>query len=186
MPVCVIGRLLIAIHAQTRSRSVQHAVVLNFPNQPAYRKHAVGEFFSIWKIPPNQPAFGKHAVGDFFSAWRFSPNQPAFTKFAVIGKILGILSWELCIRETESVHMNKIVKAGYTSLCNKLQEQGNLRTKRRSVMAGKNYQSDEQKNKQTNYTGSNQTNKETASNSKMKNSQKNSQKNSSSNSTDCY
>ena len=82
--------------------------------------------------------------------------------------------------------MNKIVKAGYTSLCNKLQGQGNLRTKRRSVMAGKNYQSDEQKNKQTNYTGSNQTNKETASNSKMKNSQKNSQKNNSSNSTDCY
>ena len=58
--------------------------------------------------------------------------------------------------------------------------------KRRSVMAGKNYQSDEQKNKQTNYTGSNQSNKETASNSKMKNSQKNSQKNNSSNSTDCY
>lgn len=82
--------------------------------------------------------------------------------------------------------MNKIVKAGYTSLCNKLQGQGNLRTKRRSVMAGKNYQSDEQKNKQTNYTGSNQSNKETASNSKMKNSQKNSQKNNSSNSTDCY
>ena len=39
-------------------------------------------------------------------------------------------------------------------------------------MAEKNYQSNEQKNKQTNYTGSNQTNKETASNSKMKNSQK--------------
>lgn len=37
-------------------------------------------------------------------------------------------------------------------------------------MAEKNYQSNEQKNKQTNYTGSNQTNKETASNSKMKNS----------------
>ena len=34
-------------------------------------------------------------------------------------------------------------------------------------MAEKNYQSNEQKNKQTNYTGSNQTNKETASNSKI-------------------
>ena len=130
MPVCVIGRLRIAIHAQTRFRSVPHAVVLNFPNQLAVRKHAVGDFFSIWRFFPNQPAFGKLAVGDFCLIWRFSPNQPAFGKLAVIGKILRISSWELCIRETESVHMNKIVKAGYTSLCNKLQGQGKLANKK--------------------------------------------------------
>ena len=79
-PVFVIG---IAIRAQTRFRSVPHAMVLNFPNQPAVRKHAVGDFCSIWTFSPNQPAIRKHAVGDYFSICTFSPNQPAIRKYAV-------------------------------------------------------------------------------------------------------
>ena len=79
-PVFVIG---IAIHAQTRFRSVQHAMVLNFPNQPVFRKLAVGDYFSIWTFSPNQPAIRKHAVGEFFSIWTFSSNQPAIRKYAI-------------------------------------------------------------------------------------------------------
>lgn len=109
-PVFVIG---IAIRAQTRFRSVPHAMVLNFPNQPVFRKLAVGEFFSIWTFSsnqpairkyaigdfclictfsPNQPAIRKHAVGDFCSICTFSPNWLAFRTLAVIGKILRISS----------------------------------------------------------------------------------------------
>ena len=88
-PVFVIG---IAIHAQTRFRSVPHAMVLNFPNQPVFRKHAVGDYFSICTFSPNQPVFRKHAVGDFCSICTFSPNWLAFRKLAVIGKILRISS----------------------------------------------------------------------------------------------
>lgn len=88
-PVFVIG---IAIRAQTRFRSVPHAMVLNFPNQPVFRKLAVGDYFSIWTFSPNQPAIRKHAVGDFCSICTFSPNWLAFRTLAVIGKILRISS----------------------------------------------------------------------------------------------
>ena len=79
-PVFVIG---IAIHAQTRFCSVQHAMVLNFPNQPVFRKLAVGDYFSICTFSPNQPAIRKYAVGDFCLICTFSPNQPAIRKYAI-------------------------------------------------------------------------------------------------------